>query len=353
MIQAALQALVPNAVPGMIPGVFPGVAPSALLTSGTLLDAHPVEVPGMCTGALSVISPTEVLPPTTESTPSTVTIKVIVRHSKACKDENPELGQDYKDCNCRKHIYIYENGKDRPISAKTRSWEKAEQMAQAERDKRDPLKQRLKEIERIVAVGLTAMFTAQAATSMTIDKATDLWLTTKAKDVKAKSSLRKHKSVVKRIRGWAEVHNIQTVAELTRIRLDEWRGEWGPDAVAPYSKMKGWSLRKFQGYLIAFLDYMVDTGCLEKTPVASWKGIPVDCEPPPASDSRAVQRPAQRSRTLLRLRTWLRLREGSRVPRAVSPAALGRPADPRRPRLAPERSHKRPLESTLSPLEAK
>jgi site-specific recombinase XerD len=115
---------------------------------------------------------------------------------------------------------------------------------------------------------------------MTIDKATDLWLTTKAKDVKAKSSLRKHKSVVKRIRGWAEVHNIQTVAELTRIRLDEWRGEWGPDAVAPYSKMKGWSLRKFQGYLIAFLDYMVDTGCLEKTPVASWKGIPVDCEPP-------------------------------------------------------------------------
>ena len=121
-------------------------------------------------------------------------------------------------------------------------------MAQAERDKCDPLKQRLKEIERIVAVGLTAMFTAQAATSMTIDKATDLWLTTKAKDVKAKSSLRKHKSVVKRIRGWAEVHNIQTVAELTRIRLDEWRGEWGPDAVAHYSKMKGWSLRKFQGY---------------------------------------------------------------------------------------------------------
>jgi len=57
MIQAALQALVPNAVPGMIPGVFPGVAPSALRTSGTLLDAHPVEVPGMCTGALSVISP--------------------------------------------------------------------------------------------------------------------------------------------------------------------------------------------------------------------------------------------------------------------------------------------------------
>ena len=231
-----MQALVPNAVPGMIPGVFPGVAPSALRTSGTLLDAHPVEVPGMCTGALSVISPTEVLPPTTESTPSTVTIKVIVRHSKACKDENPELGQDYKDCNCRKHIYIYENGKDRPISAKTRSWEKAEQMAQAERDKRDPLKQRLKEIERIVAVGLTAMFTAQAATSMTIDKATDLWLTTKAKDVKAKSSLRKHKSVVKRIRGWAEVHNIQTVAELTRIRLDEWRENGVPTLLLPTAK---------------------------------------------------------------------------------------------------------------------
>jgi hypothetical protein len=292
MIQAALQALVPNAVPGMIPGVLPGVDPCAQLTSGTLLDVYPVVVPGMRTGALPVISPAQGLPPTTESTPSTVTIKVIVRHSKACKDEHPGLGQDYKDCNCRKHIYIYENGKDRPISAKTRSWEKAEQMAQAERDKRDPLKQRLKEIERIVAAGLTAMVTSQAAKSMTIEKAMDLWLKTKAQEVSAKSSKRTHKSVANRFRGWAEAQNIQTIAEITRINLDDWRGEWGPDAVASYSRMGRTTQSQFQGYLVGFFDYMVDVGCIEKNPVASRKGIPVDCEPPPASDSQPVQRRA-------------------------------------------------------------
>ena len=276
MIQAALQALVPNAVPG----VFPGVAPSALLTSGTLLDAHPVVVPGMSTGELSVISPTEVLPPTTESTPSTVTIKVIVRHSKACKKERPGLGKDCEDCDCRKSLYIYENGKDRIISARTRSWKKAEQMAKAETDKRDPLKQRLIEIERIVAAGMTAMFTAQAASSMSIEEATVLWLKTKAKEVRAKGSLRTHKSVADRIRGWAEAHNIQTVAEFTRIRLDEWRGEWGPNAVEPYNKMKQTTQSQFQSYFVGFLDYMVDAGSIEKNPVASWKGIPVDCDPP-------------------------------------------------------------------------
>ncbi len=190
------------------------------------------------------------------------------------------LGQDYKECNCRKSIYVYENGKDRLISAKTRSWKKAEQMAQAEMDKRDPFKQRLKEIERIVEAGLTAMVTAQAAKSMTVEEGTSLWVSAKAKDVRTASSTRTHKSVANRIREWAEAHNIKTFPQITRIDLDKWRGKWSPDAVAPYSRMDRTTQSQFQRYLIAFLDYMVDVECIEKNPVASWKGIPVDCEPP-------------------------------------------------------------------------
>lgn len=281
MNQPALQALLSNAFPRMIPGALPSVDPIALLTSSTLLDVHPAVVPGLRTGTLPVISSGEVLPPATESTPSTVTIKVVVRHSKACKNDYPGLKQDYKDCDCRKHIYIYENGKGRPISARTRSWEKAEQMAHAERDKRDPVKQRLREIEPIVAAGMTAMFTAQTAKSMTIEKATDLWLNTKAKDTKAKSSRRTHKTVANCIRGWAEAHNIQMIAEIARINLDEWRGESAPDAVASCSKMDTTTQSQFQGYIVAFCDYMVDLGTIEKSPVASWKGIPVDCAPQP------------------------------------------------------------------------
>jgi len=44
----------------------------------------------------------------------------------------PGLRSDYKDCNCRKSIYIYENGEDHPIAAKTRSWSEAQKIAQEE-----------------------------------------------------------------------------------------------------------------------------------------------------------------------------------------------------------------------------
>jgi len=97
MLQPTFQALFPNAVPGMIPGVLPNVNPSAQLTSGAPFDVHPVEAPGVKTLAVPVFSPAQVLSPTTESTPSTVTIKVIVRHDKACKRDHPGLTCVHRD----------------------------------------------------------------------------------------------------------------------------------------------------------------------------------------------------------------------------------------------------------------
>jgi hypothetical protein len=44
-------------------------------------------------------------------------------------------------------LHIRVNGTDKPMSAKTRTWERAEQARQAEQDKRDPVKRRLQEIE--------------------------------------------------------------------------------------------------------------------------------------------------------------------------------------------------------------
>jgi len=262
-----------GAIAGLSSGAVPGTITSALqaLVSGAL--------PGVNPGALPVISPTEVLPPTTDAIPSTTTIKVIVRHSKACKDEYPGLGQDYKDCECRKSLYIYENGKDRIISARTRSWQKAEEFAQQQRDERDPIKQRLKELEHVILASRAALTTAQAATTMTIEEATDLWRSTKAKEVSAESTARTHKAVVKRIRGWAQASNIRSVAEMTRVSLDKWRGEWGPNAIESYSRMDSTTQSKFQGYLKHFFDYAVDLGCIEKNPVAKWKGIPEACQP--------------------------------------------------------------------------
>src|ERR1700724_2291914 len=69
---------------------------------------------------------------------SLVTVKVYTRHSHTCpKRERP----DWARCNCVKWLYVYRNGNAKLTSAKTRSWERAEQKAREIRDSFDPIKQ--------------------------------------------------------------------------------------------------------------------------------------------------------------------------------------------------------------------
>ncbi|MGA7857256.1 MAG: hypothetical protein WCA11_04995, partial [Terracidiphilus sp.] len=78
--------------------------------------------------------------------PSTTTISVYSRHILTC----PGYGDIYyrgKDCNCPKWVYVNAGGKRSRFSAKTRYWKKAEQVAQAERNRSDPAMLRLREIE--------------------------------------------------------------------------------------------------------------------------------------------------------------------------------------------------------------
>src|ERR1035437_1326521 len=75
---------------------------------------------------------------------ATTTISVYTRHSPDCsKREDPT----WKRCNCRKALYIYENGRDRRVSAKTRSWSAAQDLATSELAKRDPVKRALQELK--------------------------------------------------------------------------------------------------------------------------------------------------------------------------------------------------------------
>src|ERR1700741_5211303 len=77
----------------------------------------------------------------------TRTVKVIVRHSSTCKDKSK--GAEWRKGRCSKTLLVYESdkGKNRRISAKTRSWERAEDAAQELRDLWDPRLQRLKKLE--------------------------------------------------------------------------------------------------------------------------------------------------------------------------------------------------------------
>lgn len=72
------------------------------------------------------------------------TVQVIVRHSADCKDK--AKGSEWRRCRCSKSLRIYEDGQERRVSAKTRSWEQAERFAQEYLDSFDPEKQELKEL---------------------------------------------------------------------------------------------------------------------------------------------------------------------------------------------------------------
>lgn len=72
------------------------------------------------------------------------TVAVYTRHKPQC----PNNGNPYwRKCRCIKYLYIYGNGHSRQISAKTRSWENAEQQAHALRDSLNPRKRLEKEFE--------------------------------------------------------------------------------------------------------------------------------------------------------------------------------------------------------------
>src|SRR2546426_1227923 len=83
----------------------------------------------------------------TTPAPTTYTARVVVRHAATCKDK--ARGSDWRKCKCRKSLLVYDgggSGGNRHISAKTRSWEKAEEEKQKWLDRFDPEKQELKRL---------------------------------------------------------------------------------------------------------------------------------------------------------------------------------------------------------------
>jgi integrase len=105
--------------------------------------------------------------------PLTRTVKVQVRHSPDCKHKN--RGPEFKGCQCPKVLRVYEGGgagANRRISAKTRSWEKAEEFAREYRDSFDPRLQKLKQLEsekerqQVRIEEAVALFTADMVTRL-------------------------------------------------------------------------------------------------------------------------------------------------------------------------------------------
>jgi integrase/recombinase XerD len=159
---------------------------------------------------------------------ATTTISLFVRHNPTCpKRDDPQ----WKRCKCRKSLYIYENGKVRYQSAKTRSWEQAEKVAQQERDARDPVK---RELVRIAAEE-EAKKVAAAARETSIEAALDQWIAGfKSKGPTASA----YATFKKTFLTWAESKGFKNLTDVTSDALDAWVGSWSPDAKDKLNRIK-------------------------------------------------------------------------------------------------------------------
>lgn len=173
--------------------------------------------------------------------PNTVTVRVYTRHSKGCK--HAKKGGDFRGCDCPKSILVYEGagtGANKLISAKTRSWAKAEEFAQEYRDSLDPQKQELKRLraqkerEAVRIEDAVALYTADMIARLgdngTVAMARSLFghVDPETKNVKANGHLF----------DWLErlplTDRPTFIADITPAQVTAWRASWkfGSDLTA-------------------------------------------------------------------------------------------------------------------------
>jgi site-specific recombinase XerD len=200
---------------------------------------------------------------------ATTTISVFTRHSPECsKREDPA----WKRCKCRKYLYIYEDGRARRVSAKTRSWEKAMAIANSELAQRDPVALRLQEIAAAEIASQEAEAAKQAKRTLVLTALTE-WQA--RKDNSRISSVITRKTFLRKVLAWAKGQGIQYMDEVPRRALDQWSGKWSPDAADKYDRMGSRTSQQFQSRLQEFFGWASDVEIIAKNPSAALKPIKV------------------------------------------------------------------------------
>jgi integrase len=212
-------------------------------------------------------------------------IKVVTRHNVECKKKHPDWTQNDSKCSCRKSIYIYEDGLDKVYSARTRSLETAEQLVREEWDKRDPVSQKLREIEEREAAKAAAAEAERAAKKMTIEEGTKRWQS--YMKPKKKSTANEHRRADERILAWAKAEGLEFTSDLTFDRLDKWRGEWEPNATVHFNRAGSSRQHQFSVYLKSMCRYWAKLGYIDKDPSGDLESISVKSTP--AEPLTAVQ----------------------------------------------------------------
>jgi integrase/recombinase XerD len=195
---------------------------------------------------------------TTLSLPSVPLITISVRHSSDC----PHVGNSsYKRCQCRKSLRYFHNGKQRTISAKTRSWALA-----------DDAKRKLEDKFRAADPSRPiANVSVNGATRPTIEKAVELFLSDKKTQGIDATAYAKHVRELGRMRFFMEKRGRMFPHEIGLADLTEFRATW----VHHYSSSL--TRAKVQERLRGFLRYCSNTKMIEQIPHLS----PIKITEPP------------------------------------------------------------------------
>jgi integrase/recombinase XerD len=181
------------------------------------------------------------------------TVSVYTRHSANCsKRQNKE----WKDCDCPKSLYVFQDGKNFRISARTRSWKKAEGLKREVEDSLDPVQAQLRRMKD-----------EQQATRVTISNAIHLYLLDAETRSLTLESIAKLKIIFKtRLLCWTEQNSLVFLDQLTTMQLTRWRSTW---TLAPITK------RNRQQLVRNFFRFCIDQGWLKNNPAVQLTKIQV------------------------------------------------------------------------------
>jgi integrase/recombinase XerD len=185
----------------------------------------------------------------------TSTVAVYTRHKPEC----PNNGNPYwRKCRCLKYLYIYCNGHCRQISARTRSWEKAEQQAHSMRESLSPSRRLEKEFE------------AKARgheRQVEIAEAIDEFLNEVERLDRAEATRQKYKLTLNRLSAWCAAQRpaILCLSELDVPTLRPWIHSWEGAPTSRHNQHQR---------VIAFFNFCREQGWIKENPARKIKKVP-------------------------------------------------------------------------------
>ena len=170
-------------------------------------------------------------------------ITIFARHSEGCKYEADEFSRR---CNCRKSLRWYQDKKLHRVSAKTRSWTKAEE---AKRDLEDKLEGR--------------KTTSETSVGKLISGAATVFVTDKVTEGLSAVTVNKYTRLIKRFQTFCEKKSIFTVQEITADLITEFCAEW------PQQYPSSLTRSKLREKLRSFLRYCYESKWLDQVPAVT------------------------------------------------------------------------------------